>query len=412
MAANPEWHYSKNDTQFGPISSAELKQLAASGGLSPSDLIWKEGMVEWKVAGTVKGLFAEQSITIAPPPLPQNTENEQAATGSSVTSNVADTLKSDFNVLMNTAKQAKDLAVAHTKKTQIIQMTLPSLYLALGKDVFVGERFREEFSDLFERIASTNNQIAKLKASSKEVPNVTDLKGKVQAGAAQLMAQGQATKLKIQRDSLVRELGTKAFESHGTSAGSPELVSPISSAIEEIERLDLVIKPSNVGEERVNRNPLRRLSKTAWILGGVAMLGLTCCGLPTIFLGLMGIGIEHHRAEEEKEVLKEKPIEVDSTTLVANYRENTVSANKKYKDKVLRVTGVVKKIEERWIELESVHGFVGKNFDLLRVHIYLSDKEKTKMASLRQGQRIAVKGKCSGKGFGDSINIEKAVLIE
>jgi hypothetical protein len=52
-----EWHYSRGNEQHGPVSSAQLKQLAASGQLLPTDLIWKDGMPGWLAAGKIKGLF-------------------------------------------------------------------------------------------------------------------------------------------------------------------------------------------------------------------------------------------------------------------------------------------------------------------------------------------------------------------
>lgn len=68
-----EWHYSKGGQQHGPASAAELKALAKSGELLPTDMIWKEGMAEWKPAGSLKGLFPPTASTVpqkAPPPLP------------------------------------------------------------------------------------------------------------------------------------------------------------------------------------------------------------------------------------------------------------------------------------------------------------------------------------------------------
>ncbi len=56
MSAN-EWYYAKGDQQKGPVSSAELKQLAASEEISPDDLVWREGMGEWVAASNVRGLF-------------------------------------------------------------------------------------------------------------------------------------------------------------------------------------------------------------------------------------------------------------------------------------------------------------------------------------------------------------------
>ena len=41
-----QWYYARNDQQFGPVSAAELKQLADSGKLPPDDLLWHEGSHE------------------------------------------------------------------------------------------------------------------------------------------------------------------------------------------------------------------------------------------------------------------------------------------------------------------------------------------------------------------------------
>ncbi len=52
-----EWYYAKNDQQIGPVSAAQLKQLAEAGELRPDALVWREGMEEWVEARNVKGLF-------------------------------------------------------------------------------------------------------------------------------------------------------------------------------------------------------------------------------------------------------------------------------------------------------------------------------------------------------------------
>ena len=51
------WHYSKNGKQFGPIVYTELSHLASANQLLPNDMIWKEGMTNWKPAKEIKGLF-------------------------------------------------------------------------------------------------------------------------------------------------------------------------------------------------------------------------------------------------------------------------------------------------------------------------------------------------------------------
>ena len=64
MAA--EWHYSKNGQRHGPVSASDLKALAKSGDLLPTDLIRKEGLTEWKPAKNLKGLFPAAVISESP----------------------------------------------------------------------------------------------------------------------------------------------------------------------------------------------------------------------------------------------------------------------------------------------------------------------------------------------------------
>jgi hypothetical protein len=51
-----DYYYSQSGRRCGPVSGEQLKLLAASGQLQPTDLIWKEGMSGWVPAGKVNGL--------------------------------------------------------------------------------------------------------------------------------------------------------------------------------------------------------------------------------------------------------------------------------------------------------------------------------------------------------------------
>lgn len=59
-----EWYYTGDGERRGPVTSAELKQLAASGVITPDDLVWREGMKKWTPARKVQGLH---SATLPPP---------------------------------------------------------------------------------------------------------------------------------------------------------------------------------------------------------------------------------------------------------------------------------------------------------------------------------------------------------
>jgi hypothetical protein len=68
-----DWYYAKNGQQKGPISPAELKKLATSGEIAPTDLVFQEGGTQWVEASTVKGLFPAGGAKPAPAPAPAPT---------------------------------------------------------------------------------------------------------------------------------------------------------------------------------------------------------------------------------------------------------------------------------------------------------------------------------------------------
>lgn len=58
-----DWYYSKGQTRMGPLNWDALVRLAGDGVVSPTDLVWSEGMPDWVQASQVPGLAG-------PPPLP------------------------------------------------------------------------------------------------------------------------------------------------------------------------------------------------------------------------------------------------------------------------------------------------------------------------------------------------------
>lgn len=62
-----EWYYTSNGKQApGPVSSSQLRELAATGRLLPTDLVWKEGMENWEPAGSIKSLFPQGAKAAEP----------------------------------------------------------------------------------------------------------------------------------------------------------------------------------------------------------------------------------------------------------------------------------------------------------------------------------------------------------
>lgn len=53
-----QWHCRIGDRQYGPLTTRELKELADTGQLHPTDLLKKDGTTTWAKASAVRGLFA------------------------------------------------------------------------------------------------------------------------------------------------------------------------------------------------------------------------------------------------------------------------------------------------------------------------------------------------------------------
>lgn len=52
------WYYALGESEHGPISDDEMQALIASGTVTPTTQVWKEGMAEWGPASGVPGLIS------------------------------------------------------------------------------------------------------------------------------------------------------------------------------------------------------------------------------------------------------------------------------------------------------------------------------------------------------------------
>jgi hypothetical protein len=60
------WYYAQDDREHGPVTAAYIAGMARSGKLRPEDLVWREGMEDWRPARVVKGLFAPKEGPAGP----------------------------------------------------------------------------------------------------------------------------------------------------------------------------------------------------------------------------------------------------------------------------------------------------------------------------------------------------------
>lgn len=85
QTADETWHYTHEGERVGPVSFSTLRIKAGEGALHPRlDMVWTQGMAEWKPAGEVDGLFErkviveEQPAPVAPDPYTPPTQQEAA----------------------------------------------------------------------------------------------------------------------------------------------------------------------------------------------------------------------------------------------------------------------------------------------------------------------------------------------
>ncbi len=59
-----EWYIAQGKKKVGPIAAAQMKKLVASGKLTPSDMVLRQGAKKWTAAGDVAEFFPK---SIVPP---------------------------------------------------------------------------------------------------------------------------------------------------------------------------------------------------------------------------------------------------------------------------------------------------------------------------------------------------------
>ncbi len=62
-----EWYYSHQNRQFGPIPFEQLRQVASTGQLLSTDLVWCDKLTDWQAASTIEGLFPAANSAQAQP---------------------------------------------------------------------------------------------------------------------------------------------------------------------------------------------------------------------------------------------------------------------------------------------------------------------------------------------------------
>lgn len=208
-----QWYYNREGQQQGPISDFELRKLANDGTLKTEDLIWKEGMAEWRKAGSMKGLF-QKSTPSTPPPIPPSpivpTEPEL------VPSSPEKKAGASFGA---SAKLAGQLTAKQTELTKIQQVSLPGQYVVFGSQAFEEGMQRQEHDSLFTDIERFNNTIGELEKSGANQPEAKTFADKAMALGGKAVTTTKLKAAQLQRRQKFIHLGKSVFDSGQTPIG-------------------------------------------------------------------------------------------------------------------------------------------------------------------------------------------------
>ena len=113
-----------------------------------------------------------------------------------------------------------------------------------------------------------------------------------------------------------------------------------------------------------------------------------------VFL-VLAFGSENEEAIEKEVNSKNIVMDISAKQLYADYEANGIAADKKYKDNVIRITGIVSEIDSdifdaKYVSIEG-DGYFGV------VQCYLGDSYASVASHLAKGQTITVRGTCNGK---------------
>jgi hypothetical protein len=258
-----QWLYSRDGTDRGPVSSSTLVELAKNGELLPTDLLWKEGMAEWKPASSFPKLFPPQASTDEMPVFVVNDKKPKAGNSTDKTR-----VRQATSALKAHAQTAGRLAKLTAEKTKIVTVSLPLAYAELGKHRYETRENEQEFSATFEELDAIASAIT-ANSNATLVPQATSFADKAKKVASQGIQLANSQKLALQQKALFARLGKEAYAQQGGQAGPESLVQAIEPLVSRLAKLEM-----ELAENVKKAGGKKRL----WMIAGGVVFALIILG--------------------------------------------------------------------------------------------------------------------------------------
>lgn len=142
------------------------------------------------------------------------------------------------------------------------------------------------------------------------------------------------------------------------------------------------------------------------------VLSITILVICVVVIGIATGENDNNTIPTEAETSQQKVeeiIEMDYAQLHKEYMDNPISADAKYKGKTLKLTGKVGNIDR---EIAG-NTYITFEIDFLEdVRITFKKSEESKVAQLKKGQQITVKGECTGTLLSTTVALKNCEILE
>lgn len=182
-------------------------------------------------------------------------------------------------------------------------------------------------------------------------------------------------------------------------------------------------RPDDVEHGEGRRPPSTMSIVIGALAGGIVLTVLACCGIAALFdpadfappapravvddPPVRGFSDPESDAGRVN-VMTEPAIQITPRQLFAEYEANDVAADRKYKGKVLQMTGTVDSISRDILDTIYVTLQAG-NATFFRIQCFFDDSSEEAVAKLSSGQSLTIRGRCDGK-FGNVMLKDCAIV--